>query len=48
MYDNDIYAAPIMDNIEFDPDIINHSDLYVGIIDFASMVLWFLEVLESN
>ncbi|KAK1352203.1 SNF1-related protein kinase regulatory subunit gamma-1 like [Heracleum sosnowskyi] len=47
MYDKDIFAAPIIDNIEFDPDIINHSDPYVGIIDFASMVLWFLEECEN-
>lgn len=45
MYDNDIYAANITDDIRFDPDNINHSDPYVGIIDFGSMVLWLLEVL---
>ncbi|KAL8096947.1 hypothetical protein AgCh_030142 [Apium graveolens] len=47
MYNNNIFAAPIMDNMEFDPDIINHSDPYVGVIDFGSMVLWFLEECEN-
>lgn len=48
MHDNDVFAAPITDTVEFDPDNINHSDPYVGIIDLASMLLWFHKVQNRN
>ena len=47
LYEKDVFGAPIADI--FDPDNTTATrrflDPYIGFIDFASMVLWCLEVI---
>lgn len=48
LYEKNVFGAPITDVLESsdDSNAISRrfSDQYVGFIDFASMVLWSLEV----
>ena len=45
LYEKDIFGAPIADDLGPNTSDIRSSNRYIGFIDFASMVLWCLEVL---
>ena len=48
LYEKDVFGAPIADVLDLDESTSatrRFSDKYIGFIDFASMVLWCLEVI---
>lgn len=48
LYEKDVFGAPIADVLDLDESTSatrRFSDNYIGFIDFASMVLWCLEVI---
>lgn len=44
LYEKDTFFAAIVDVLDTESASLRFSDQYMGFIDFASMVLWCLEV----
>lgn len=44
LYKENVSGAPIADLLDTDATIGRFSDRYIGFIDFASIILWSLEV----
>lgn len=44
LYEKNVSGAPIADLLDPDTTTGRFSDRYIGFIDFASIILWFLKV----